>query len=85
MINSRRTARTSPQRHRGLAKASQNQIQVIYGRHEQCRWRGSWANLLYFTPNLKMYRHISLKMQQMAQLRCHRHSPWGSYIIRFAF
>ena len=50
MINRRRTVRTSPQRHRGLAKASPIQIRVIYGNHEQCWWRGSWANLLHFTP-----------------------------------
>ena len=50
MINSRRTARTNPQRIRGLTKASQNRNRVIYGRHEQCQWQRSWANLLHFTP-----------------------------------
>ena len=87
MINRRRTARTSLKRLRGLDKSSPNQTQVIHGRHEQCRWRGSWANLLHFAPNLNMYRHnvISLKMQQIAQLHRHGYCSWRPCMTRLAF
>ena len=59
MRNTCRTARKSPQRHHALVKASQNRNRVIYGRHEQCRWQRSCANLLHLTPNLKMHRKSS--------------------------
>ena len=59
MINHRRRVSTSLLRAHGLRKASQNSNRVIYGRHEQCRWPRSCANLLHLTPNLKMHRKSS--------------------------
>ena len=52
--NDRGKVWTSPERAHGLPTKPQDTNRAIYGRHRQCRWCGSWANLLHFESNLEM-------------------------------